>query len=121
MMTIFSRSHTLALAPNSRLNTPMVPGPHTSWVMRTSTFTQTLSPGCTDFLPDARAMIFSVSGIGTSTPSPTEYTSNCARATSALHFEHVRNLGFSAFPGGPCGVQHGVGRGAAAHVLEGLA
>jgi D-aminoacyl-tRNA deacylase len=24
----------------------MVPGPHTSWVMRTSAFTQTLSPAC---------------------------------------------------------------------------
>src|SRR5213593_2214193 len=63
MMTTLSLSQTLAVAPNSLLNTPIVPGPHTSWVMRTSTLTQTLSPGWTDFLPDARAMIFSVSGM----------------------------------------------------------
>src|SRR5213593_2453814 len=61
MMTTLSLSQTLAVAPNSLLNTPIVPGPHTSWVMRMSTLTQTLSPGWTDFLPEARAMIFSVS------------------------------------------------------------
>src|SRR5438093_13560525 len=61
MMTTLSLSQTLAVAPNSRLKTPIVPGPQTSWVMRTSTLTQTLSPGRTAFLPDARAMIFSVS------------------------------------------------------------
>src|ERR1043166_6668557 len=61
MMTTLSLSQTFAVAPNSLLNTPIVPGPHTSWVMRLSTLTQTLSPGCTDFLREARAMIFSVS------------------------------------------------------------
>src|SRR5436190_17725554 len=38
----------------------MVPGPQTSWVIRTSTLTHTLSPGCTFALPLARARTFSV-------------------------------------------------------------
>src|SRR5258708_4717275 len=70
MMTTLLRSQTFAVAPNSRLNTPMVPGPHTSWVISTSTFTHTLSPGWTDFLPEARAMSFSVSVIGWRIPEP---------------------------------------------------
>jgi hypothetical protein len=45
------------------LNTPMVPGPHTSWVMSTSAWTHTLSPASTRDLPDARAKIFSVNVI----------------------------------------------------------
>src|SRR5690242_20700606 len=60
MTTTFSVSHTLALDPKFFLNTPMVPGPQTSWVIRTSTFTQTLSAGATDGRPAARARIFSV-------------------------------------------------------------
>src|SRR5438093_3791795 len=38
----------------------MVPGPHTSWVMRTSTSTQTFSSGATDARPGGLARIFSV-------------------------------------------------------------
>src|SRR6266508_4155593 len=63
MMTTLLRSQTLAAGPNSRLNTPMVPGPQTSCVMSTSAFTHTLSPACTCALPAARARIFSVSVI----------------------------------------------------------
>src|SRR5438034_2948700 len=59
-MTTRLRSHTLACLPNSRLKTPIVPGPQTSWVMRTSALTQMLSPACTRLLPAARARIFSV-------------------------------------------------------------
>src|SRR6266496_4464519 len=60
MMTTRSRFHTLAALPNSRLNTPMVPGPQTSWVIRTSACTHRLSPACTRALPAARARIVSV-------------------------------------------------------------
>src|SRR5437762_14380407 len=60
MMTILLRSQTLASLPNSRLKTPMVPGPQTSWVINTSAWTQTLSPDWTRALPAARARIFSV-------------------------------------------------------------
>src|SRR3954468_8626175 len=63
MITTLFESQTFASLPNSRLNTPMVPGPHTSWVISTSTFTQTLSPAATCALPLARARIFSVSVI----------------------------------------------------------
>src|SRR6266404_2605001 len=63
MMTTLLRSQTLASLPNSRLKTPMVPGPHTSCVMRTSALTQTLSPAWTLALPAARARIFSVNVI----------------------------------------------------------
>ena len=38
----------------------MVPGPQTSWVMRTSTSTQTFSPGSTRPFPACLARIFSV-------------------------------------------------------------
>src|SRR5271154_3413118 len=64
MMTILFLSQTLAFLPNSRLNTPIVPGPHTSWVRRTSALTQTFSPGATWALPLARASSFSVKVIG---------------------------------------------------------
>src|ERR1035437_3731330 len=60
MMTTLLRSQTLAALPNSRWNTPMVPGPQTSCVIRTSAWTQTLSPASTRALPDARASIVSV-------------------------------------------------------------
>src|SRR3989442_7135106 len=60
MMTTRLRSQTFALLPNSRLNTPIVPGPQTSWVISTSAFTQTLSPAWTWDLPEARARIFSL-------------------------------------------------------------
>src|SRR5476651_1081637 len=63
MMTILFLSQTLAFLPNSRLNTPIVPGPQTSWVRRTSVFTQTFSPGATWALPLARASSFSVNVI----------------------------------------------------------
>src|SRR5881396_3227414 len=69
MMTILLRSQTLAFLPNSRLNTPMVPGPQTSWVISTSALTHTLSPASTRALPDARAKIFSVNVIR-SEPQP---------------------------------------------------
>src|SRR5205085_7621032 len=39
---------------------PIVPGPQTSWVMRTSTFTHTFSSGETWPLPACLARIFSV-------------------------------------------------------------
>src|SRR5213592_1235011 len=61
MMTTRFLSQTFAVLPNSRLNTPIVPGPQTSCVISTSAFTQTLSPACTLDLPAARARIFSVS------------------------------------------------------------
>src|SRR5215211_5435233 len=60
MMTTFSLSHTWASWPKCFLNTPIVPGPHTSCVIRTSTFTHTLSFGFTWSRPAARARIFSV-------------------------------------------------------------
>src|SRR3954470_17184246 len=60
MTTTFSLSHTFASWPKCFLNTPIVPGPQTSWVIRTSTFTQTLLPGLTVGRPAARARIFSV-------------------------------------------------------------
>src|SRR5436190_15990560 len=63
MITTLLRSQTLAVLPNSRLNTPIVPGPQTSCVISTSAFTQTLSPASTRGLPAARASIFSVSVI----------------------------------------------------------
>src|SRR5581483_10260626 len=63
-------SQTLAALPNSRLKTPMVPGPQTSWVMRTSTFTHTLSPAWTCALPLARASTFSVRVIRGTTITP---------------------------------------------------
>src|ERR1035437_3203508 len=63
MMTILFLSQTFASLPNSRLNTPMVPGPQTSCVMSTSAFTQMLSPAWTLALPAARARIFSVNVI----------------------------------------------------------
>src|SRR3954462_903943 len=63
MMTTLERSHTLASLPNSRLKTPMVPGPHTSCVIRISALTQTLSPAWAVGFPAARARIFSVSVI----------------------------------------------------------
>src|SRR5437870_8613710 len=60
MKTTRSGSQTRADLPNSRLKMPIVPGPQTSCVMRTSARTQTFSPGSTDGLPAARARIFSV-------------------------------------------------------------
>src|ERR1017187_3831734 len=63
MITTLLRSQTLAALPNSRWNTPMVPGPQTSCVIRTSACTQTLSPASTRALPDARASIVSVNVI----------------------------------------------------------
>src|SRR3954452_5744620 len=62
-MTTLFRSQTLASLPNSRLKTPIVPGPQTSWVISTSALTQTLSPACTRGLPAARAKTFSVNVI----------------------------------------------------------
>src|SRR6056297_122674 len=64
MMSTRSRSQTLALAPNSFLKRPKVPGPHTSWVIRLSACTQTLSFGATLSFPAARARIFSVKVMG---------------------------------------------------------
>src|SRR5262249_51753388 len=67
MRTTLSRSQTLAFWPKCCLKMPMVPGPQTSWVMRTSTFTQMFSPGAVVSRPAARARIFSVivcDGIG---------------------------------------------------------
>src|SRR6266568_9658103 len=63
MMTTLFRSQTLAFLPNSRLKTPIVPGPHTSCVIRRSAFTQMFSPACVRALPAARARIFSVNVI----------------------------------------------------------
>src|SRR5262245_34979281 len=64
MTTNFSLSQTLASLPKCFLKMPMVPGPQTSCVMRTSTLTQTLSPGATASRPAARARTFSVRVIG---------------------------------------------------------
>src|SRR5687768_4825568 len=63
MITTRWRSQTFADLPNSRLNTPIVPGPQTSWVIRISAFTQILSPAWTWDLPEARARIFSLNVI----------------------------------------------------------
>jgi hypothetical protein len=52
--------NTLASGPNSLLNIPIEPGPEISWVIRTSTLTQTFSPGLTWGSSDALAKIFSV-------------------------------------------------------------
>src|SRR5262245_48163883 len=62
-MTTFFWSQTFAFWPNSRLKTPIVPGPHTSCVIRTSALTQTFSPAETFALPAALAKIFSVNVI----------------------------------------------------------
>src|SRR5258708_24240522 len=62
-MTTLFRSQTLAFLPNSPLKTPIVPGPHTSCVIRMSAFTQILSPAFVRDLPAARARIFSVNVI----------------------------------------------------------
>src|SRR6266481_4542221 len=67
MITTLFASHTFASLPNSRLKTPIVPGPHTSCVIRMSVFTHTLSPAATRALPLARARIFSVRVIGAGT------------------------------------------------------
>src|SRR5690242_3149966 len=83
MMTTRFLSQTLASLPNSRLNTPMVPGPQTSWVMRTSALTQMLSPAWTFALPAARARIFSVSvmlEIGLINVLRCAFLSGCRRA-----------------------------------------
>src|SRR3984957_28386 len=69
-MTTLLRSQTLASAPNSRLNTPIVPGPHTSCVIRMSALPPTLPPAATLGLPDARARIFSVKVISSSKVNP---------------------------------------------------
>src|SRR5262249_14908994 len=60
MSTTLSRSQTLAFCPKCCLKMPMVPGPQTSCVMSTSTFTQMFSPGAAASRPAARARIFSV-------------------------------------------------------------
>src|SRR5207302_10017249 len=60
MITTFCRSHTFAFGPNRFRKMPMVPGPHTSWVIRISTFTQILSPADARGRPAWRARIFSV-------------------------------------------------------------
>src|SRR5438445_5907771 len=60
MITTFCRSHTFAFGPNCLRKMPMVPGPHTSWVIRISTFTQILSPADARGRPAWRARIFSV-------------------------------------------------------------
>src|ERR1035441_328254 len=66
MITTLLGSQTLAVWPNSRLKTPMVPGPQTSCVIRMSAWAQTLSPAWTRALPAARASIFSVKVINLS-------------------------------------------------------
>src|ERR1700744_6370483 len=60
MITTRFLSHTFALRPNFSWKMPIVPGPHTSWVMRMSTFTQTFSSGETRLRPLCLARIFSV-------------------------------------------------------------
>src|SRR5690242_7300762 len=64
MMTTFSGSQTRAPAPKCCLKMPIVPGPHTSCVIRISTSTQILSPGPTRSRPACRARICSVNVIG---------------------------------------------------------
>src|SRR3954451_20172428 len=69
---------------------PIVPGPHTSWVIRTSTFTQTFSSGATRILPECLARIFSVivmPGIFKllSILSSTSMASSISLATQRLH------------------------------------
>src|ERR1041385_993991 len=82
MITIRSRSHTFALGPNSRLNTPIGPGPQTSCVIKTSAFTQMLSPASTLALCAARARIFSVN-VKNSGPSLTGVQVDCNRGNRA--------------------------------------
>ncbi len=60
MITTFSGSQTLAFGPNCLRKMPIVPGPHTSWVIRMSTSTQMLSPGATVFRPACCASTCSV-------------------------------------------------------------
>src|SRR6185295_928595 len=64
MMTTLFLSQTLAFLPNLSWKMPMVPGPQTSWVMRTSTSTQIFSPGRTAAFLACLAMIFSVRVMG---------------------------------------------------------
>src|SRR5262245_59476003 len=109
MMTTLVRSQTLALLPNSRLNTPMVRGPQTSWVMRMSTLTQTLSPGSTCALPPARASSFSVKVIG-----PANWRGAFASANGFRGSEEGRshrgavNLGRLAIERPEIGMLHGM-------------
>src|SRR3954468_23015799 len=65
IITTFFWSQTFAFWPNSRLKTPIVPGPQTSCVIKMSAFTQTFSPAETFALPAALAKIFSVKVINT--------------------------------------------------------
>src|SRR5688572_25619732 len=89
MITIFRLSQTRAEAPNSLLKTPIVPGPQTSWVIRISAFTQTLSPASTLALPAARAKIFSVKVIETvRVTEPAAYRNLLSNTTEALQ-EHA--------------------------------
>src|SRR6185437_3461809 len=88
MTTSFSRSQTLALGPNAFLKMPNVPGPQTSWVMSTSTFTQTFSHGSTRSLREARARIFSVMvmAAGISAPRCVAATQRAARKLRAARW-----------------------------------
>jgi len=60
IITTLEGSQTLACRPKFSWKTPIVPGPHTSWVIKTSTLTQMLSPGEISCFPALRARIFSV-------------------------------------------------------------
>src|SRR5581483_12500934 len=70
MITTLFLSQTPAAAPNCFLKMPIVAGPHTSWVMSTSTSTQTFSLGATVCRPAWRARIFSVSVMGAIATAP---------------------------------------------------
>jgi len=94
MITSASGFQTRAWSPNSRRKTPIVPGPQTSCVIRTSTLTQRLSPGLALALPDFRAKIVSVmvifmvsspsGGLYQSRPRAKEKTAGPSRAVG-LH------------------------------------
>src|ERR1035438_352939 len=59
-MTSFFLSQIFAFSPNSFFQIANVGGPHTSWVIKTSTLSQTFSPGITLGRLADSANIFSV-------------------------------------------------------------
>src|SRR5688572_1223485 len=121
MMTTLFLSHTFASLPNSRLNTPIVPGPHTSCVIRTSACTQTFSPAPTVAFPAARAKIFSVNVIKeTGNVSPgnagcklsSKAGSACFTCSTPQHTRHVIALrGFTPYSSREIGERNALRRG----------
>src|SRR5712692_7572514 len=93
MMTTLFLSQTLASLPKCCLKTPMVPGPHTSWVMRISVSTQMLSPGTTLSLPACRARILSVMVIAGITKASVRKERGCISFNSGESAKSVSRHG----------------------------